>query len=267
MNIEVKNVCFSYDKATPILKNMTTNLGNESVAIIGQNGAGKTTFIRLLNNTFKADSGEITIDGIPVESKPLSSWAHTIGYVFQNPKDQLFQESVYKEIEFGFKAIIKDERERKRRVLELAEFVGLTDLLYEHPFEITYSKQKIITLASILSLDPDLILLDEPTAGQDWKEIEQFEKIIGALEQKGIKFITISHDMDFVARNFKRVLLFCEGEILIDSDTKTVFMQDELLKRSFVIPPVSVLASTAMKLKQCALTQTEFKKNVMAEKL
>ena len=136
MKIEIKDLSFSYQEGVPILKNISTTLGEESVAIIGQNGAGKTTFIRHLNHIYEANSGSILIDGVDVTEKPLFEWAQVIGYVFQNPNEQLFQESIYKEIEFGLKASIKDDKKRHDKVLEIAEFVGLSEQLLDHPSEI-----------------------------------------------------------------------------------------------------------------------------------
>lgn len=262
MKIKIENINFSYNPDIPILKSISTELGGESVAIIGQNGAGKTTFIRLLNGILKAQSGRITIDEVDVKARPLYEWAEKIGYVFQNPNDQLFQETVFKEIEFGLKKRIKDAKERSEKVKEIAAFTGLTDYLETHPAEMPYSQKKIITLASILSLDPEIILLDEPTAGQDWSEIQQFESILKKLEEKGKKIIAISHDMNFVARNFKRVLVFCKGEILIDNDTRTVFDSEDLLKRSFVVAPVACRCSKILNHSRIALNKDEFIENI-----
>ena len=261
MIINVENAKFSYDGVTPVIRGITTVLGSEQTAIIGQNGAGKTTFIRLLNNTHRLSGGRITIDGEPVESRPLSGWAQRIGYVFQNPKDQLFQETVYKEIEFGFRRTVPEEKARKERVEEVAEFMGLKDVLTVHPLEMAYSRQKLITLASVLSTDPELILLDEPTAGQDWSEIDQFEGVLSHLAAKGKMFLTISHDMDFVARNFSRVLVFCAGQVLIDGSAEEVFGQPDLIRTSYVESPVPVLVSKDLGMETCPLTVEAFRRD------
>ena len=257
MTILVDKVEFSYDNVNPVIKGISTILGSENTAIIGQNGAGKTTFIRLLNNTFQLSKGVITIDGESVDSRPLSGWAQKIGYVFQNPKDQLFQESVYKEIEFGL-ATIHDEKVRKEKVEEIAELVGLESFLRIHPMEMAYSRQKLITLASVLTNDPELILLDEPTAGQDWREIEQFATVLRHLSDQGKIFLTISHDMDFVAQNFQRVLVLYNGTLLIDGSAAEVFSQPELIRRSFVEPPVPLMVSRDLGISGTPLTIEAF---------
>ena len=189
-----------------------------------------------------------------MDARPLSGWAQRIGYVFQNPKDQLFQETVYKEIEFGFRHTIRDDRARREKIEQIAELTGLQDCLTVHPLEMAYSRQKLITLASVLSTDPELILLDEPTAGQDWSEIELFESVLSHLAKTGKTFLTISHDMNFVARNFTRVLVFCAGEVLIDGTPEEVFGQPELIRKSFVESPVPVLVSKDLGMKGCPLT-------------
>ena len=258
MTILVDSLEFSYDGVTPVIKGISTTLGGENAAIIGQNGSGKTTFIRLLNNTYQPSGGSVTIDGEPVSSRPLSGWAQKIGYVFQNPKDQLFQESVYKEIEFGLKRSIPNEKLRNQRVEEIAELTGLEESLKTHPMEMAYSRQKLITLASVLANDPQLILLDEPTAGQDWREIEHFAEVLGQLSSQGKIFLTISHDMDFTARNFSRVLVFCDGMLLIDGSTEEVFSRPQLIRRSFVEPPVPAMISRDLGIKGIPLTVEAF---------
>ena len=133
MKIVADKVEFSYDGVNLAIKGISAVLGGENAAIIGQNGSGKTTFIRLLNNTYRPSSGSIAIDGEPVSARPLSGWAQKIGYVFQNPKDQLFEESVYNEIEFGLKHTSK--KMRNERVEEIAELVGLKEDVNIHPME------------------------------------------------------------------------------------------------------------------------------------
>lgn len=258
MKIVVDKVKFSYDGVNLAIKGISAVLGGENAAIIGQNGSGKTTFIRLLNNTYRPSSGSIAIDGEPVSARPLSGWAQKIGYVFQNPKDQLFQESVYNEIEFGLKHTIRSKKMRNERVEEIAELVRLKEYLNIHPMEIPYSRQKLVTLASVLANDPELLLLDEPTAGQDWREIEQFAAILQQLSRQGKKFLAISHDMDFVAQNFSRVLVFTDGTLLIDGSAEEVFSKPDLIRRSFVEPPVPVLVSRDLGMSGIPLTVEAF---------
>lgn len=267
MMILVDKVEFSYDGVNPVIRGISTVLGGENTAIIGQNGSGKTTFIRLLNNTCQPSRGTITIDGEPVSSRPLSGWAERIGYVFQNPKDQLFQESVYKEIEFGLKRTIRGEKARNEKVEEIAELVGLKEFLGTHPMEMAYSRQKLITLASILTSDPELILLDEPTAGQDWREIEQFTGVMRRLSIQGKTFLTISHDMDFTARNFSRVLVFYDGTLLIDGTPEEVFSRPELIRRSFVEPPAPGMISRDLGMNGTPLTVEAFRAAYEKERL
>ena len=256
MKIVVDNVQFSYDGVNLVINGISAILGGENAAIIGQNGSGKTTFIRLLNNTYQPVGGSITIDGEPVNARPLSGWAQKIGYVFQNPKDQLFEESVYNEIAFGLKRTVRDEKARHKRIEQIAELLGLKEDLNIHPIEMPYSRQKLVTLASVLANDPEWILLDEPTAGQDWREIEQFAAILRQLSRR--KFLAISHDMDFVARNFSRVLVFHNGTLLIDGSAEEVFSRPELIRQSFVEPPVPALVSRDLGMSGTPLTVEAF---------
>ncbi|WP_114767612.1 energy-coupling factor ABC transporter ATP-binding protein [Vibrio rhodolitus] len=265
MHVVVKDVSFSYVEGIKVLKGINVDIDNQSVAIIGQNGAGKTTFIKLLNNMLPLSSGEILIDGVSVSSKPLNQWSQSIGFVFQNPKDQLFNETVFKEIEFGLLHQVRDAKQREEKVKQIAAKVGIEHLLEEHPLEIPFSQQKLVTLGTALVNDPQLVLLDEPTANQDWLEVEHFMKVINSLQQQGIQFITISHDMNFVTNTFNRILIFGQGQLLSDTANFAAFDDQAVLAQSHIVAPPVVQVAKQMKMKGTPLNLNEFERELLAE--
>lgn len=208
--LELKDVSFCYPNGYRAVENISMSFEKgEKVAIIGQNGAGKTT----------------------------ASIARKVGYVFQNPDDQIFQDSIYKEIAFGLKKkkFIKEEMDRKVR--EAAAMCGLESCLDEHPYNLSYSKRKFITIAAIVAMDPQVLILDEPTAGQDRRSTELLGEIMNRLTEQKKTVITITHDMEFVVKEFKRVIVMAEKRKRKDASPREIFWNLELLKLSNLKQP------------------------------
>lgn len=238
MKLELKNMGHVYPTGDEALKGIDLTIeGSEPVAIIGQNGAGKTTLVKHFNGILRPTSGSVEINGEDVNARSTARWARTVGYVFQNPDDQLFLDTVKKELEFGPRQIGMDE-ERVKQLLEwTARLCGLEDKLDIHPFDLTATEKKFCTVASIIMMDPEALVFDEPTCGQDVEGNRRLRDIMTALKEKGKLCITISHDMKFVVRNFSRVIVMCRGSVLVDGPAAEVFRQTKLLKQSFVSPP------------------------------
>lgn len=238
MGISINNIRFSYDQKNDILKGITLSIPNrQCIALIGQNGSGKTTLVKQLNGILKPYSGDIFIDDESVLSKTTAQLAVKVGYVFQNPDDQLFLSTVKKELEFGPVQIRMKEEKRNKMIQTAAELCDLTDLLEKHPLDLGASVKKFCTIAAILAMDTDIVIFDEPTMGQDRKGIKLLEQIISYLKSNGKICIIISHDMKFVARNFERIVVLNQGEIILDGTPQEVFDQPDILKKSFVNPP------------------------------
>src|SRR5699024_10933252 len=166
--ISLKNVSYTYENGFEAVQNINLDVKlGESIAIVGQNGAGKTTTVKLMNKLLVPTQGEVYIDGISTKETTTANIAKRVGYVFQNPDDQIFQDTIYKEIAFGPRYQGMNKNAVEARVKSVAEICDLTDVLHEHPYNLPYSKRKFITIAAILAMDPQVIILDEPTAGQD----------------------------------------------------------------------------------------------------
>lgn len=238
MKIEIVGLKHRYPSGSEALQGIDLLIeGTSPVAIIGQNGAGKTTLVKHLNGILTPSAGQILLDGQNVETKSMAQWSKHIGYVFQNPDDQLFLETVKKEFEFGPKQIGMSREKWEERLKWVAELVGLSEKLSVHPFDLNAAEKKFCTIGAVLMMNPQVIIFDEPTCGQDLFGNQRLQKIIKTLKKQGILCITISHDMKFVVKNFHRVIVMCQGGVLVDDSTEKVFMQPELLKKSFIVPP------------------------------
>lgn len=238
MKIELKKLRYEYPSGDEALKGIDLEIeGTEPVAVIGQNGAGKTTVVKHFNGILRPSSGEVLINGESIEKRSTAQWSKEVGYVFQNPDDQLFLESVRKEFEFGPKQIGMPPEEIAKRVEWTADLVGLSEKLDIHPFDLTLAEKKFCTIGAVIMMDPDVLIFDEPTCGQDVQGNLRLHRIIQTLKGRGELCITISHDMKFVVENFKRIIVMCRGEVILDGRAEDVFAQVETLKKSFVAPP------------------------------
>jgi len=183
MKIELQALEHAYPGGDKALDGVDLTLdGNEPVAIIGQNGAGKTTLVKHFNGILRPTGGKVLIDGIDVNERSTAEWSRSVGYVFQNPDDQLFLESVRKEFEFGPRQIGMSDQDIAHRVDSIAELVGLTKKLDVHPFDLTPTEKKFCTIGAVIMMDPSVVIFDEPTCGQDASGNARLARIIERLK-------------------------------------------------------------------------------------
>jgi energy-coupling factor transport system ATP-binding protein len=237
--IIVNDASFTYPDGTVALTSINYVVNErEFIAFIGQNGSGKTTFAKLISGLLKPTKGSVTIfgkDNKEMKSRELSS---LVGYVFQNPDHQLFNMTVYDEIAFGPRNLQLDEGEVKERVYEAAEVAGLNPKLFdESPFFLPKGLRQRCAIASILAMRPKIIIIDEPTTGQDWQQSIQIMEFLKELNRKDHVIIIITHEMEIVAEYAKRTTVFHNGEILMDGVTRDVLYNYDLLKSVNILPP------------------------------
>ena len=235
--IEVKDMCFHYNEAEPILQHMDIRMDSQSTAIVGQNGAGKTTFVKLLKGLLRPVSGAVFFDGQDLASMTVAQIARHIGLVFQNPNDQIFKNRVRDEVMFGPLNIGMSEAEAEKQAKAALEMVGLGGSAERNPNDMGLSERKLIAIASIVAMDTDVIIFDEPTIAQDYKGKETIKGIIRELRSRGKLVLTIIHDMDFVAECFERTLVFAKGKVLLDGPTAEVFSHEAELKTAYLETP------------------------------
>lgn len=238
--IQVKDLDFAYPDGTRALENINLSIQvGEFIALIGQNGSGKTTLSKCLNGLYKPTSGEVLVESLNSKNTPIVQMVRRVGYVFQNPDHQLFNSNCWDEIAYGPRNIQLSEAEVKERVEEAAHVVGLPKMLYEeHPFFLSKGLRQRVAIASILALRPQVIIVDEPTTGQDSRQsIEIMEFLKDLNETHGHTIIIITHDMYIVAQYARRVILMSEGKIQADGATAEVFSKPDILHKTFLEPP------------------------------
>lgn len=236
--IEFNNVSFTYPNGFSAVEDINFHIEKgENIAIVGQNGAGKTTTVKMMNGLLKPTNGTVIIDGMDTHDFTTAKLSRKTGYVFQNPDDQIFHNTVEQEIEFGPGVLGYDTKKVKELTESSAKLVGLADELGENPYNLPLSIRKFVTIASIIAMDTDIIVLDEPTAGQDMKGIRILENMIKELKAKGKTIVTITHDMEFVVNNFDKVFVMAHKNLLKITDPKEVFSDSELLEESMLRRP------------------------------
>lgn len=252
MDINFKNVSFIYGEKTPFEKLALDNIDltikkGEFVGIIGHTGSGKSTLIQHFNGILKPTSGDVFIGDMNTKDKELakSGLRYKIGLVFQYPEYQLFEETIEKDIAFGPRNMGLSEEEVTERVKEAMELVGLD---YEtkkekSPFEISGGQKRRVAIAGILAMKPDILILDEPTAGLDPKgRDELFFQIKNLYEKNNITIVLISHSMEDVAKLVNRIIIMKDGHIHLDKTTKEAFSDvDDLKKVGLNVPQVTEL--------------------------
>jgi energy-coupling factor transport system ATP-binding protein len=239
--IEVSNLVFEYPDGTPALRGVNLEIfSNEFIALIGQNGSGKTTLAKCLNGLLKPTQGYVKIDDLDTREKGTTKKIVTkVGYVFQNPDHQLFNNTIYKEIAYGPRNLGLDEKQVNERVHEAARVCGVEEVLFnEHPFFLTKGLRQRVAIASILAMRPRTIIVDEPTTGQDLRQsLEVMNFLRDLWQNEGHTIIIITHEMPIVAQYAQRSIVLGQGKVLMDGVTREVFAQPELLAQTFVKPP------------------------------
>ena len=213
----------------------------ERVAVVGQNGSGKTTLVRHLNGLLRPTSGRVLVDGHDAAGRTVAQLAQVVGLVFQDPDRQIFAGSVRSEVEFGPRNLGMRGTPLRAAVDEALEAVGLSGEARTNPYDLGASRRKLLALASVLAMRTPVLVLDEPTTGQDLRGMAIVRSTIDAAHAAGRTVIAISHDMDFVASTFDRVVVMREGRVILDAPPASVFDERswESLRSSYLEPPLA----------------------------
>ena len=251
--LQVKGLRKSYGKKE-VLKGIDLCVRKGDIfALLGVNGAGKTTTVKMLNGLTKPCEGDVLIQGESTRKYTTAQMARKAGYVFQNPEDQIFNATVYKEVEYGLKKRKMPIEECERRVNDAAELTGIGPYLEMNPYDLPLSIRKFVTIASVIASDCDVMIFDEPTAGQDLDGLERLSELNRVLTKRGKAIVTITHDMEFVAENYDRVIVMCQKKVIADGKTKDVFFEKEIMSKAMLKQPALVRIAS-----QIGMTQNTF---------
>lgn len=259
MNIEVKDLDFTYPAGVVALRGISVTIqSGEQVAIVGQNGSGKTTLVKHFNGLLQPTSGSVMIGDWDTKKVTVAKLARRVGYVFQNPDEQLFCRTVGEETAFGPHNFGFDPQKTEDLIDDALQLVELSDKKDTNPYDLSPTWRKMVALASIISMDTACVILDEPTTGQDAGNIERIAHVIGELRKRGKTVITITHDIDFCAENFDRVIALAQGQVLLDGPAVDVLGREEILAKTYVDPPQLTRLGKRLGIKNTVRNQEEF---------
>jgi energy-coupling factor transport system ATP-binding protein len=240
--IEVRGLVHVYPDGTRAIDGADLRVEDgERLAIIGQNGSGKSTLVRHFNGLLRPTSGDVLIDGLSAAGQRVAALAAKVGLVFQNPDRQIFAGRVQVEVAFGPRNLGLRGTALAAAVAQALTDVGLADQADRNPYDLGFSKRKLLALASILAMGTPTVVLDEPTTGQDLRGVEQIQQLVSTLSESGRTVIAISHDMRFVAETFARVVVMEAGRVTLDGTPAEVFgaANWDALARTYVEPPLA----------------------------
>ena len=252
--IAAKNLCFTYNPKSPFCKqalnNITLNIDKgEFVAVVGHTGSGKTTFVQHLNALIRVQSGQLRVLEHDLAGKKvdLKSLRKQVGMVFQYPEYQLFADTVLDDVCFGLKNFGIDKAERETLAKDAIELVGLNfaEVKNKSPFDLSGGEKRRVALAGVLAMKPQILVMDEPTAGLDPRGKREILSLVSSLNrEQSITVVMVSHDMNEVYENAERIIVFRDGQIVYDTTPRELFRhEDDIVSRNLEIPHMAKFAN------------------------
>ena len=231
--LEVKGLCFGYQKGQQTLRDVSFSIGKgEMVSIVGRNGAGKSTLSKLICGFEAPDAGEIFLNGKPLAEENIRRRAQHIGYVMQNPNQMISKTMIYDEVALGLQRSGLTEEQIREKVEATLRVCGLYPFRNWPISALSFGQKKRVTIASVLALDPELILLDEPTAGQDFRHYTDIMEFLRGLNARGVTVVMITHDMHLMLEYTRRALVFCDGRLIADRTAAAVLCDPALVEQA-----------------------------------
>lgn len=236
--IEADNIHFKYPNGVEALKGVSLRIQDgEFIAIMGQNGAGKTTLVKHFNGLLKPNQGKVTVDGQDTTKTSVAKLSRNVGFVFQNPDHQLFSETVEQEIAFALRNFGFKEDIIEKRITWALNLLGLSQYKKTSPFMLSGGERKRVALASILAWDPKILILDEPTIGQDYEQKEKLRQFILQMKTQTKTIVMVTHDVEFVAECNPRILLMLDGKIIADGEAGKILTDPAICEKASIVPP------------------------------
>lgn len=231
--LEVKGLCFGYQKGQQTLRDVSFSIGKgEMVSIVGRNGAGKSTLSKLICGFEAPDAGEIFLNGKSLAEENIRRRAQHIGYVMQNPNQMISKTMIYDEVALGLQRSGLTEEQIREKVEATLRVCGLYPFRNWPISALSFGQKKRVTIASVLALDPELILLDEPTAGQDFRHYTDIMEFLRGLNARGVTVVMITHDMHLMLEYTRRALVFCDGQLIADRTAAAVLCDPALVDQA-----------------------------------
>lgn len=248
--IKCENLTHIYDGEVIAVQNVNLEIKKgELIGVIGQNGSGKTTLVKHFNGLLKPTTGKVLVNGNDTANMRVQDLARNVGYVFQNPNHQLFAKTVKEELEFGPTNLGLSKEEVEDRVEKAFKFFNLEKFRESHPYRISFPLRKLVGMASIYTMQPDVFILDEPTTGQDHITTQIVYGLIERLRDEGSTVICVAHDMILLAEVVERMLVMRDSTLIADTSPKTVFSDKKLMASTHLTPPQITELSYRMRAK------------------
>ncbi|MDQ6918197.1 MAG: energy-coupling factor ABC transporter ATP-binding protein [Candidatus Dormibacteraeota bacterium] len=248
VEISIEGVHYAYPGGVEVYPDpgLTLSLQTGVTALVGENGAGKTTLTKLLNGLLRPSSGKVVVAGQDVSGQSVAQMAHTVGYAFQNPDDQLFERTVKAEVSFGPRALGLKQGETEPAVARAIERCGLAGNEEVHPHDLGLPERKWVAIASALAGDPPVVVLDEPTLGQDAASRQRLRRLVGELAEEGKLVLVVTHDMDFVGEACPRTVVLTHGQVRHAGPTIDAFDDEAVIVEAGLEPPHLTLLARAL---------------------
>lgn len=244
--LEVKNLSFAYDEKQ-VLKEIGLSIhSGEKIAVMGSNGAGKSTFFLNLNGVLKPDKGEIILAGKRLGKKGLLELRKRVGFVFQDADSQIIASNVKAEISFGPMNLGLSREEVSKRVEEAVSYMSLADLQDRAPHYLSGGEKKRVSIADILAMEPELLIFDEPMAALDPVNADRVEQILNRLHDDGKTLLIATHDVDFAYRFADRILVFSDGSLIADGTPFEIFHKEEVMAQAHLKKPSMMIIWEAL---------------------
>ncbi|MCB9421157.1 MAG: ATP-binding cassette domain-containing protein [Ardenticatenaceae bacterium] len=259
MEILIDQIQYRYPNGVNALADVSLRVAaGEQVAIVGQNGSGKTTMAKHLNGLLRPSRGRVTIGDWATDDHSVAQMARRVGYLFQHPDEQLFQRTVAAEVAFGPRNLGFAPQQVETLVAEALASLELTAVAQENPYDLSLAWRKRVALAAVLAMDTPILVLDEPTTGQDARFQVLLAQLLADWRQCGKTVIAISHDMEFVAAHFARLVVMHAGQVLRDGLTAEVVGETAVLQQTHVEPPAITRLAQGLTLPQTVWTIPDF---------
>jgi energy-coupling factor transport system ATP-binding protein len=252
-----EDVHYDYPTGVSAIRGVSLSLDEGCVCIVGQNGAGKTTFAKHLNGLLRPTRGRVMVRGKDTREYRVAELAREVGLAFQNPDDQLFRSTVEEEVRFGPDNVGASPEEAKRLVATAMDLMDLEAVREKKPHDLGVPERKRVAIASVIAMNTPVVVLDEPTGGQDAEGIDLLGQLVAQLVRQGKLVIVVTHDVKFAALHADRVIALHQGRVLLDDDPRTVFSREEALARTHVEPPAVTQLGKLLGLEETLLLPEE----------